>query len=258
MKSSPEVFAEIESKIGLNWYQEMCDTTKPERWFGGAKYAYWETRGGKHLKRWHNLDIIGHLFSKRIEFLEIFTKNSPQQSTEQANEEFNGCEFGDTLRLCGYCENLFQPLKDLGAIMATPGLKIWNYERRRCCVNDCSANYKWMTVCKKGMRTDAHFDKSLTPKAIWEEFGPNCYLCGIFCISKFSVLDDATRKRTWKRSKNPLTYADDPVVEHLIPRSKGGEHVRGNVKIVCNRCNLLKGDRDFSPLTNLNEDNLIE
>ena len=114
-----------------------------------------------------------------------------------------------------------------------------------------------MTVYKKGMGTDARFDKSLTLKAIWDEFGPYCYLCGIFCISKFSVLDDVTRKRTWKRSKNPLTYVDDPVVEHLIPRSKGGEHVRGNVKIACNRCNLLKGDRDLSPLTATEEDETL-
>ena len=29
MKSSANVLAEIESKIGLSWYQEMCETTKP-------------------------------------------------------------------------------------------------------------------------------------------------------------------------------------------------------------------------------------
>ena len=255
MKSSPEVFAEIDSKIGLSWYQEMCDTTKPERWFGGAKYAYWETRHeNKHLRDWYNLDIIGHLFSKRIEYLEIFTEASHQKSVDQANEEFNNCEFGDTQRRCEYCDIPFYPLKDLAAVMASAGEKIWNYERRRFCVKDCSENHKWMTVCRKGMKPEAQFDKSLTPKAIWEEFGPNCYLCGIFCISKYSVLDDATRKRTWKRSKNPLIYADDPVVEHLIPRSKGGQHIRGNVKIACNRCNLRKGDRDLSPLTATEED----
>ncbi len=243
MKSSAEVFTEIESKIGLAWYEEMCDKAS----------AFWETRSGKHLRDWYNLDIIGHLFSKRIEYLENLTGVSPQKSIEQANEEFNRCEFDSDQRSCEYCENLFNPLKDLAAIMATAGEKIWNYERRRFCQDECAANYKWMTVCKKGMRPEARFDKSLTPKAIWEEFGPNCYLCGILCISKYSILDDATRKRTWKRSKNPLIYADDPVVEHLIPRSRGGEHIRGNVKIACNRCNLLKGDRDLSPLTTRDE-----
>jgi len=255
VKSSAEVLAEIESIIGLTWYQEMCETTKPEKWFGGAKYAYWETRHeGKHLRDWYNLDIIGHLFSKRVEYLAIFRKHSQQESTEQANDEFNQCDFGDTQRHCEYCETPFYPLKNLATVMASAGEKIWNYERRRFCVKDCSENHKWMTVCRKGMKPEARFDKSLTPKAIWEEFGPNCYLCGIFCISKYSILDDATRKRTYKRSKNPLIYADDPVVEHLIPRSKGGEHIRGNVKIACSRCNLLKGDRDLSSLVVPDED----
>lgn len=254
MKSSTDILAEIELKIGLSWYQEMCETTRPEKWFGGAKYAYWETRSGRHLRDWYNLDIIGHLFSKRVEYLQIFHKYSQQKSAEQANDEFNQCDFDDTQRHCEYCETPFYPLKNLATVMASAGEKIWNYERRRFCQKDCSENHKWMTVCRKGMKPEAQFDKSLTPKAIWDEFGPYCYLCGIFCISKFSVLDDATRKRTWKRSKNPLTYSDTPVVEHLVPRSKGGEHMRGNVKIACNRCNLLKGDRDISPLTASKDD----
>ena len=101
MKLSADILAEIESKIGLSWYQEMCDSAS----------AYWETRSGKHLRDWYNLDIIGHLFSKRVEYLEIFHKHSQQKSAKQANDEFNQCDFGDTQRHCEYCETPFYPLK---------------------------------------------------------------------------------------------------------------------------------------------------
>lgn len=257
MKSSAEVFSEIELKIDLAWYQEMCDTTKPQRWLSGASYAYWETRSGKHLRDWYNLDIIGHLYSKRVEYLEVFHKHSQQGSVELANEEFNQCDFGDTQRQCEYCETSFYPLKDLAAVMASAGEKIWNYERRRFCVKDCSQNYKWMMVIRKGMGPNATFDKSLTRRAIWEEFGPHCYLCGIEAIYNQEDLWIRHGTKAWKQRWGDYQRGDRnriAVVEHILPRSKGGEHIRGNVKIACSKCNLLKGDRDFSPLVAPDED----
>lgn len=247
MKSSTDVLAEIESKIGLSWYQEMCDTAS----------AYWETRSGKHLRDWYNLDIIGHLFSKRVEYLEIFQEHSQQKSAEQANDEFNQCDFGDTQRHCEYCEIPFYPLKNLATVMASAGEKIWNYERRRFCEKDCSENHKWMTVIKKGMTPEARFDKSLTRKAIWDELGPYCYLCGVEAIYNQEDLQIRQGTKAWKQRWGDYKRGDCDrmaVVEHVSPRSKGGSHTWDNVRIACNRCNLLKGDRDLPSLTALDED----
>lgn len=93
------------------------------------------------------------------------------------------------------------------------------------------------------------FDKSLTRKAIWDEFGPHCYLCGVEAIYNQEDLRIRYGTKAWKQRWGDYMRGDwdrAAVVEHIHPRSKGGEHVRGNVKIACNKCNLLKGDRDIS------------
>ena len=37
-------------------------------------------------------------------------------------------------------------------------------------------------------------------------------------------------------------------VDHVIPRSRGGQDVEGNLQLLCGSCNVIKGDRDMSYL----------
>ncbi len=47
---------------------------------------------------------------------------------------------------------------------------------------------------------------------------------------------------------------DDLTVDHIVPRSRGGESVLKNLQLLCRKCNLLKGDsgpsdKDIAPFT---------
>jgi len=47
-------------------------------------------------------------------------------------------------------------------------------------------------------------------------------------------------------SKWPASNA--PVIDHIKPIARGGHHVPGNTMIICNRCNLIKGNRSVKYL----------
>ena len=37
-------------------------------------------------------------------------------------------------------------------------------------------------------------------------------------------------------------------VDHIIPRSRGGQDVEGNLQLLCGSCNVIKGNRDMAYL----------
>lgn len=56
------------------------------------------------------------------------------------------------------------------------------------------------------------------------------------------------RQRLWDEQKGLCAYCDTPLetpnhgtLDHVIPKSKGGSNNRENLKLVCPKCNALKG-----------------
>lgn len=78
---------------------------------------------------------------------------------------------------------------------------------------------------RKARQRGAHSER-IDPIKVFEAEGWICYLCG--------VLTSKAKRGTF----DPLA----PELEHVIPLSKGGGHVRGNVRCACRRCNGLKSD----------------
>jgi 5-methylcytosine-specific restriction endonuclease McrA len=59
-----------------------------------------------------------------------------------------------------------------------------------------------------------------------------------------------TRRAVFARDGGRCVYCDSPAtsLDHVVPRSRGGEHVWTNVVSACRRCNHLKADRSVSDL----------
>lgn len=57
-----------------------------------------------------------------------------------------------------------------------------------------------------------------------------------------------TRRGVFARDGGKCQYCDSPAesIDHVIPRSKGGEHNWRNVVACCRRCNTYKADRLLS------------
>jgi 5-methylcytosine-specific restriction endonuclease McrA len=59
-----------------------------------------------------------------------------------------------------------------------------------------------------------------------------------------------TRRALFARDGGRCAYCDAPAtsVDHVIPRSRGGQHVWENVVSACRRCNHVKADRHIAEL----------
>jgi len=57
-----------------------------------------------------------------------------------------------------------------------------------------------------------------------------------------------TRRAVFARDGHRCAYCNRPAecIDHVQPRSRGGEHVWENVVASCRSCNLRKGDKDLS------------
>lgn len=59
-----------------------------------------------------------------------------------------------------------------------------------------------------------------------------------------------TRRAVFTRDGGRCVYCDAPAtsLDHVVPRSRGGQHVWENVVSACRRCNHIKADRSVSDL----------
>ena len=59
-----------------------------------------------------------------------------------------------------------------------------------------------------------------------------------------------TRRAIFARDAGRCAYCGGAAatVDHVVPRSRGGEHAWDNVVAACHRCNHVKGDRQVSEL----------
>jgi len=105
---------------------------------------------------------------------------------------------------------------------------------------------KWQDDIRKDMNPEATFDTTVTRDSIWKRFGPNCYLCGFEVFYDQPDLSLRNKSKAWRARWGDVDKYDvnrRAVVEHVIPRRKGGGHTWDNVRIACSRCNLQKGDQ---------------
>ncbi len=108
--------------------------------------------------------------------------------------------------------------------------------RLRYCSPLCSAKaqedvYRRNTITRRALRVTNGRVERIDAKAIFERDGWRCQLCG----KKVS-------RRLYK-TKGIKRYANAPSHDHIIPISRGGEHIKSNVQCACYLCNCRKGNR---------------
>lgn len=91
-----------------------------------------------------------------------------------------------------------------------------------------SGNFRHYYHVKYGERYRNHYDSSITLKKLYERDGGICQICGEPCN-----WDD----KEW--GCHGPTY---PSLDHIIPRSKGGDHKWENVQLAHCICNSRKRD----------------
>lgn len=69
--------------------------------------------------------------------------------------------------------------------------------------------------------------EEISPFEVFEAAGWKCQICG--------VLTPRDLRGTW----NPLA----PELDHIVPMSRGGPHLRSNVQLACRGCNQAKRDK---------------
>lgn len=100
------------------------------------------------------------------------------------------------------------------------------------CANKAQAEvYRRNSITRRALRkTNGRIEK-IIPKEIFERDGWKCQLCG----KKVS-------KRLYK-TKGTKRYPNAPSIDHIIPISKGGEHISSNVQCACYLCNCKKSNK---------------
>ena len=239
------VMQEIEQNIGLEWYVELTKTVYPwskDRPEGPQYIAYWEDMSRANIYTWNPIRVIAHMFDKRIDFFERIKEFTTENAKIEAAKEFSSFDFGLPISTCEICGNEFRVSEINPETITRLDTK---YFQRTTCSETCREERKWLNDIQKGMQDGAQFDVSVTRNAVWERFGPFCYLCGIEAIYRQIDLNMRQGTKAWKERWGDYKRGDTAriaVVEHVYPRSKGGTHTWDNVRIACTRCNLIKGD----------------
>lgn len=77
------------------------------------------------------------------------------------------------------------------------------------------------------------------------------FLTGVIAgkIKNVSKSSRPSKKTIWTRDKGSCQYCQirlslkDCTIDHVIPKSRGGQHTWGNVVIACRKCNQKKGSK---------------
>jgi hypothetical protein len=118
-------------------------------------------------------------------------------------------------RDCGWCGKHFVPVR----ISNRPPV---------CCSRECG--YRRDRSFSNGRQRAKAFGvpyESIDSVAVFEDDKWKCYICA----------EDAPR--ALKGTNHPLA----PTLDHVVPMSKGGPHMRGNIRCAHRRCNEFKADR---------------
>lgn len=118
---------------------------------------------------------------------------------------------------CKECGASFLPKRDTG---------------KYCCA-DCGNKSKWRaaTVRRRARLRNCE-SENFDPFEIFERDKWRCYLCGVRVL----------------KSLRGTRQDRAPELDHIIPLSKGGDHLRTNVACSCRRCNQTKRDMPLGQL----------
>lgn len=120
-----------------------------------------------------------------------------------------------TMRECIICRQLFVPI----------------HGRQKYCSTSCATYLHW-----KGKEA---YRYKIDLGILYRRDGGICHICGKLCDwNDFTIMEDGSLK----------VGANYPTRDHLIPKSKGGEHSYENIKLAHLRCNSLKGAKLDTPL----------
>lgn len=95
---------------------------------------------------------------------------------------------------------------------------------KRCQRKNARAN-KSKGYEERCIKYGTHYDPSVKRLAIFKRDNWTCQLCGIKCRQDGQYLEE-----------------DAPELDHIMPISKGGDHVESNVWCLCRKCNAEKSD----------------
>jgi len=101
------------------------------------------------------------------------------------------------------------------------GTKVQRYCSRQCQKRDSDRTRT--RARRAATRTDKC--ERVDYNAVFDRDGWKCGLCGVKTL----------------RSKRGTMHDRAPVLDHIIPLSKGGDHTYKNVQCACNSCNSAKG-----------------
>jgi 5-methylcytosine-specific restriction endonuclease McrA len=79
----------------------------------------------------------------------------------------------------------------------------------------------------------------ITRWEVFEHYGWHCNACGVETPAYMIGTDPL----------NPRA----PVVDHVLPVARGGEHIWKNLQLLCRQCNTIKGDKLNSELLEILE-----
>lgn len=247
---SYEILVEVEERLGMDWYEQLTKTnaswagyvSDSPRWSEPPKLAYWISPSDLYLHDLAPQNLVKLLVEKRVLWHEYFGKLDTTEAWRMCSSEFKAMDFGATVRECDQCSTEFKPFFN---VVEFAKANAWQILQRRFCSQTCRQESKWQDNIRKGMKPEVTFDKSATRNLIWKRFGPHCYLCGLEVFYDQPDLSLRNKSKAWKARWGDVDKYDvnrRAVVEHVIPRSKGGGHTWDNVRIACSGCNLLKGD----------------
>jgi 5-methylcytosine-specific restriction endonuclease McrA len=96
--------------------------------------------------------------------------------------------------------------------------------RTKIAVRECRhrAKVKRRAAASGGMNDEVNREQ------VFADAGWRCVHCGVECSRDGDINGD--------------TY---PNLDHIVPLSRGGDHTRSNVQLLCRKCNILKGDEMF-------------
>jgi hypothetical protein len=251
VNSSYEILVEVEQKLGMDWYQQLTETIAPwakyvannPKWTEPPRLAYWSSPTDLYLHDQAPQNLIKILIEKRVLWYEHIRKLSNTEAWQKCSTEFDNLDFGIGVRQCEQCDKEFRPFSGIIEFAQTNPWHLLN--KRQFCSQACSREWKWQDSVRIGMQPKAEFDKSVTRDAVWKKFGPRCYLCGLEVFYDQPELSLRNKSKAWRARWGDVDKYDvnrRAVVEHFVPRSKGGSHTWDNVRIACSRCNLIKGD----------------
>lgn len=154
---------------------------------------------------------------KKVRHAERNKRNS-ENAKERAKQKRQLYRLAHTIeKECAECGTLFYCL---------------DTENKCTCSSKCSRRYA-SKKAEKRIPKEQRIDK-ITLKRLFKRDNGNCYLCGKKCN-----WDD------WNFSKKGNKYPGDeyPVIEHVIPISRGGLNAWDNVRLAHWKCNLEKADK---------------